>query len=97
MNPVDQLSVMVLLVILFLGISLGMIGCAVHGSIREDRKRSLLKAAPDAVCAGARVLNGVYTADDGYLQYLLSWSGMSRWRSGRQAPHGPYGKRANDD
>jgi len=86
-----QLSAIVALVDILFGIMIGIVLSASWASRREDRCRSLLSVAPDAVCAGVRVLHGLYTSDDGYLQYLLSRDGMARWMPGLP---GSYGKRA---
>ena len=54
------------------GLSCGLLGCLVFGSVRENRRMSLLQQAPDPVSAGARVMFGVYTRDrGGYLQSIL--------------------------
>ena len=87
-----QLSAIMVLVDILFGIMTGIVLSASWASRREDHCRSLLSVAPDAVCAGVRVLNGLYTSDDGYLQYLLSRDGMARWMPG--LPGGSYGRRA---
>jgi hypothetical protein len=86
-----QLSAIVILVDILFGIMTGIVLSASWASRREDYCRSLLSVAPDAICAGVRVLNGLYTSDDGYLQYLLSRDGMARWRPGLP---GSFGRRA---
>ena len=91
MNFFEQLSTIVILINISFGIMIGIVLSASWASLREDHCRSLLSVAPDAICAGVRVLNGLYTSDDGYLQYLLSRDGMARWRPGLP---GSYGKRA---
>jgi len=88
MERMAQLSVIVMMIDLLFGITIGIVLSASWASLREDRCRSLFRVAPDAICAGIRVLNGLYTADDGYLQYLLSRDGMARWRPGLPASHG---------
>ena|ERR1700722_15263966 len=76
MNFVDQLSAVALLVDFFLGVTFGVIGGAVHGSVREDKKKSLLRAPPHPMSGGARMIFGIYTRDDdGYMASLLSGSG----------------------
>ncbi len=75
MNFVEQLSAVVLLVDFLLGVVFGVVGGASHGSRREDREYSLLTTAPDDVSAGARLINGVCTRDDGYLRGLLPGGG----------------------
>ena len=72
-----QLSVVLIPIDFLFGILLGLVLSASWASLREDHCRSLLSVAPDAVCAGVRVLNGLYTSDDGYLQYLLSRDGLA--------------------
>ena len=91
MNFFEQLLATVILIDISFGIMIGIILSASWASLREDHCRSLLSIAPDAICAGVRVLNGLYTSDDGYLQYLLSRDGMERWRPGLP---GAYGRRA---
>jgi hypothetical protein len=86
-----QLSAITALIDILFGIMIGIVLSASWASRREDQCRSLLSVAPDAICAGVRVLNGLYTSDDGYLQYLLSRDGMAHWRPGLP---GSYGKRA---
>jgi hypothetical protein len=88
-----QLSAILIPVDFLFGIALGIVLSASWASLREDHRRSLLGAAPDAVCAGVRVLMGLYTSDDGYLQHLLSGVGTAPWRRlGPDIP-GSYGKR----
>jgi hypothetical protein len=73
MNFIEQLSAVALLADFFLGVTVGIVGGAVHGSLHEDRRGTLLGAAPDPLSAGARRMLGVYTRDDdGYLRRLLS-------------------------
>jgi hypothetical protein len=71
MNFVEQVSAVLLLVDFFLGVTCGVIGGAVHGSRREDRESTMLRAAPDPISAGARVIYGVYTSADEYMIGLL--------------------------
>jgi hypothetical protein len=70
MNFVEQLTAIALLVDFLFGVTLGVIGSAAFGSARENRQLTLLRRPPDPVSAGARVLFGVFTRDDGYLQSL---------------------------
>jgi hypothetical protein len=91
MNFIEQLLATAIEIDILFGIMIGIVLSASWASLREDRCRSLLSVAPDPVCAGVRVLHGLYTADDGYLQYLLSRDGMGRWRP---ALPGAYGKKA---
>ena len=83
MNFIEQLTAVTLLVDFFLGVTFGVIGGAAHGSLREDRERTLLKAARDPVSAGARAVHGLYTDDDGYLAGLLSGSRQALKDDGR--------------
>jgi hypothetical protein len=71
MNFVEQLTAVALLADFFLGVTFGVVWGAVHGSLREDSSKSLLREAPDPLSAGARVIFGLYTRDDGYLASLL--------------------------
>jgi hypothetical protein len=71
MNFIEQLTAVALLVDFFLGLTLGVVWGAVHGSLSEDNSRSLLREAPDGLSAGARVIFGLYTRDDGYMASLL--------------------------
>lgn len=75
MNFVEQLTAVTLLVDFFLGVTFGVVGGAVHGSLREDRQRTLLRAAPDLLSKGARAMYGVSTRDDGYMAHLLDGGG----------------------
>lgn len=72
MNFVEQLTAVALLVDFCLGVTIGMVGGAVHGSLREDREKTLLGQPPDRLSRGARVMFGVYTRDDGYMARLLA-------------------------
>ena len=72
MNFVEQLTAVTLLVDFFLGVTFGVVGGAVHGSLHEDREKTLLREAPDPVSEGARVMYGFYTRDDGYMARLLA-------------------------
>ncbi len=91
MNFFGQLMATVILIDISFGIMIGIVLSASWASLREDHCRSLLGVAPDPVCAGVRVLNGLYTSDDGYLQYLLSRDGLARWLPGLPES---YGRRA---
>ncbi len=72
MNFVEQLTAISLLIDFLFGVTFGVVGGAILGSIRGDREKTLLRPAlEDPVSAGARVVYGVYTRDDGYLQSLL--------------------------
>jgi len=70
MEIVEQLTALSLLIVFLFGVTCGVVGGAVHGS---RRGALLAPASDDLVSAGARVIYGVYTRDDGgYLQSLLS-------------------------
>jgi hypothetical protein len=71
MNFVAALSAIAILIDFLLGVTFGFVGGAILGSRREDYNYSLLQVAPDPLSAGARVIHGVFTRDDGYLQGLL--------------------------
>ncbi len=72
MEIVEQFTALALLIVFLFGITLGVIGGAVHGS---RRGALLAPASDDLLSAGARVIYGVYTRDDdGYLQGLLGGS-----------------------
>jgi hypothetical protein len=77
----EQLTALSLLIVFLFGITIGIVGGAVHGS----RRGALLAPAADGLLsAGARVIFGVFTRDDdGYLQGLLAGNGG--------APGGPRG------
>jgi hypothetical protein len=75
MEIVEQFTALALLIVFLFGITLGVIGGAVHGS---RRGALLAPAADDLLSAGARVIYGVYTRDDdGYLQSLLGGNGRA--------------------
>ena len=69
MEIVEQFTALALLIVFLFGITLGVVGGAVHGS---RRGALLVPASDDLLSAGARVIYGVYTRDDdGYLRGLL--------------------------
>jgi hypothetical protein len=71
MNVVEQLSAFALLLDFLLGVTCGVFGSAIFGSVRENRDMSLLREASDPVSAGAREFFGLFTRDDGgYLRSL---------------------------
>ena len=75
MEIVEQFTALALLIVFVFGITLGVVGGAVHGS---RRGALLLPASDDLLSAGARVIYGVYTRDDdGYLQSLLGGNGQT--------------------
>ena len=63
-------SAIILLVDYLFGVALGMYGCVVFGSVRENHGMSLLERAPDPLSAGTRVILGLFIRDDGYLRSL---------------------------
>ena len=74
MNFVEQLTAIAILIDFLLGVTFGIVGGAILGSRREDYEKTLLGKAPDPLSAGARVVHGVFTRDDGYLRSLLPGS-----------------------
>jgi hypothetical protein len=85
---IEQLTAQGLLIVFLFGITLGVVGGAVHGS---RRGALLVPASDDLLSAGARVIYGVYTRDDdGYLQSLLprnaQASGDPREDDGSESP-----------
>ena len=76
MNFTEQLSAMTFLIAFFLGVTFGVIGGAVYGSLREDREKTLLRAAPDLVGDGARTILGVCTCGDRHTVRLLAGGGQ---------------------
>jgi hypothetical protein len=93
MNFVEQLTAVTLLVDFFLGVTFGVVGSAVHGSVREDRDKSLLRKAPDLVSEGARVMFAVYRRDDdGYMARLLDRGDRVPRDERRGDDFGPHGK-----
>ncbi len=78
MNFIEQVSAVTLLADFFLGVTFGVVGGSVHGSRLEDREGTLLGPAPDQLSAGARMILGVYSRDDGgYLRRMLSGDGQA--------------------
>jgi hypothetical protein len=75
MNFVEQLTAIAILIDFLFGVTFGVVGGAILGSRREDYEQSLLGSAPDPLSAGARVIYGVFTRDDGYLRSLLPGAG----------------------
>jgi hypothetical protein len=70
-NFVEQLTAIAILIDFLFGVTFGIIGGAILGSRREDYEKTMLGEAPDPLSAGARVIHGVFTRDDGYLRSLL--------------------------
>jgi hypothetical protein len=71
MNFIEALTAIAILIDFLFGVTFGFVGGAILGSRREDYNCSLLQVAPDPLSAGARVIHGLFTRDDGYLQGLL--------------------------
>ena len=92
MSQMAQISAILTFIDFLFGIAIGLVLSVSWASVREDYRRSLLTVAPDAVCAGVRVFNRLYTSDDGYLQHLLAYGGMARWRRRRPGPPRSYGR-----
>jgi hypothetical protein len=68
-TAIEQFTSLALLIVFLFGITLGVVGGAVHGS---RRGALLAPASDDILSAGARAIYGVYTRDDdGYLRGLL--------------------------
>jgi hypothetical protein len=82
MNLVEQLTAIAILIDFLLGVTFGVVGGAILGSRREDYEMSLLGEAPDPLSAGARVIYGVFTRDDGYLRSPLHGSGEATRNDG---------------
>jgi hypothetical protein len=77
MNFVEQLTAIAILIDFLFGVTFGIIGVAIIGSRREDYEKTMLGEAPDPLSAGARVVYGVFTRDDGYLRSLLHGTGQA--------------------
>jgi len=72
---IEQFTSLALLIVFLFGITLGVVGGAVHGS---RRGALLAPSSDDLLSAGTRVIYGVYTRDDdGYLQGLLTNKGQA--------------------
>ena len=63
-------SAIILLIDYLIGVTVGLFGGLVFGSVRENHSMSLLEQAPDPISAGARVILMPFTRDDGYLRSL---------------------------
>lgn len=63
MGFIEQLSAMAILVDFLFGIAIGLVLSVSRASLTEDSLYSLLSAAPDLLCEGVRVFQGVYTRD----------------------------------
>jgi hypothetical protein len=71
MNFIEALTAIAILIDFLFGVTFGFVGGAILGSRREDYNYSLLQVPTDPLSAGVRVIHGVFTRDDGYLQGLL--------------------------
>jgi len=71
MNFAEQLSAVALLIVFLLGVAFGVFGGVAYGSVRDDRRRSLLRSAPGPMTAGARSILGLHTSSDRYMKSLL--------------------------
>jgi hypothetical protein len=90
---IEQLTSIGLLIVFLFGITLGVVGGAVHGS---RRGALLAPASDDLLSAGARVIYGVYTRDDdGYLQGLLPGNDRASGDPGRDDGSGSPGREAD--
>lgn len=90
-NFVEQLTAIAILIDFLFGVTFGIIGGAILGSRREDYKKTMLGEAPDPLSAGARVVYGVFTRDDGYLQSLLRGAGGATRNDGTDDGSGSQG------
>jgi hypothetical protein len=63
-------SAIILLIDYLIGVTVGVYGGLVSGSVRENHSMSMLEKAPGPVSAGARVVLMPFTQDDGYLRSL---------------------------
>lgn len=64
---VDDLASLAVLIDFLVGVVVGLFGSVALASRWEDRRYSLLSLAPDPLCDGARVFQGVYTRGEGVL------------------------------
>jgi hypothetical protein len=91
MNFVEQLTAIAILIDFLFGVTFGVVGGAILGSRREDLDTTLLGEARDPLSAGARVIHGVFTRDDGYLRSLLPGSGEASTNDGTDDGPGSQG------
>ncbi len=91
MNFVEQLTAIAILIDFLFGVTFGIIGAAIIGSRREDYERTMLGDAPDPLSAGARVVYGVFTRDDGHLRNLLHGPGQPTRNDGADDGSGSQG------
>jgi hypothetical protein len=90
-NFVEQLTAIAILIDFLFGVTFGVVGGAILGSRREDYEMSLLGEAPDPLSAGARLIYGVFTRDDGYLRSLLPGAGEETRNDSRDDGSGSQG------
>lgn len=82
-----------LLVVYLFGLTFGVIGSAIFGSVRENSKMSLLEQAPDPISAGAREIFNVFTRDHGgYLRSLPPGLREAARERQRDDSSGSYGQ-----
>ena len=91
MNFIEQLTAIAILIDFLSGVTFGVVGGAILGSRREDFDNTLLREAPDPLSAGARIIHGVFTRDDGYLRSLLPGSGGPTTNDGTDDGSGSQG------
>jgi hypothetical protein len=82
----------ILLVGYLFGVTFGVIGSAVFGSVRENRNMSVLEQAPDPISAGVREMLSLFTRDDGYLRSLPPGSRQAARGPRRDGPPGSHGQ-----
>lgn len=88
----SAVSAIILLVVYLSGVTFGVFGSVVFGSIRESHGMTLLEQAPDPVTAGVRVLLGLFTRDDGYLRSLPPGGRRTARRPHGDASAGSHGQ-----
>ena len=91
-NFVEQLTAIAIVIDFLFGVTFGVVGGAILGSRREDYEQTLLGEAPDPLSAGARVVYGVFTRDDGYLRSLLRDAGGATWNDSTDEESGSQGQ-----
>ena len=95
MNFAEHISAawaIALLIVYLFGITFGVVGSAVFGSVRENRNMSLLEQAPGPVSAGVREMLGVFTRDDGYMRSLPPGGRPAARGPRRDDPPGSHGR-----
>jgi hypothetical protein len=92
----SAVSAIILLVDYLIGVTVGMFGGLVFGSVREGHSMSMLEQAPDPVSAGARALLMPFTRDDdGYLRSLPPGRGAAPRGSRADGSSGSPGQGVN--